>query len=299
MALAGLDGRFIRTNRALSDILGYPREQLIAKTFTDITHPDDLQAGVGAAERLASGATGVYQTEKRYIHASGRTIWARLSVSLVRDAHEAPQGLIAQIQDISDQKLLEQGLRHLADHDSLTGLANRRFLEEQLELEIVRCQRYSMKAGLLMFDLDGFKKINDEHGHKAGDAVLKAVAARMQTRIRTTDLLARIGGDEFALLLRTDAGEAPAIAGELRRCIAACPVETPGPPIQLDVSIGIATIDQLTTDGESALATADNAMYRDKRRRQRNPPHHSRRRGPGAINRKSRATPAPDPPPAE
>ena len=119
----------------------------------------------------------------------------------MRDRDGAPLHYIAQLQDISERKRLEEHLRHLADHDPLTGLRNRRLFEHDLRLQVARSRRYGEQAALMVIDLDDFKRVNDRHGHKVGDDTLKAVARALTRRLRETDLVARLGGDEFAVLL--------------------------------------------------------------------------------------------------
>ena len=264
MALVGLDGHWTRINKALCQMMGYPRDDLIRKTFEDITHPDDLTAGRELHRRLAGGEIDNYETEKRYVNARGQTIWARLSVSLVRTADNEPQYVIAQIQDITDHKLMEKKLRHLADHDSLTGLPNRRFFEERLAIAVGRCQRYGDNATLLLIDLDDFKKVNDAHGHRSGDDVLKAVANAIRGQIRASDTPARIGGDEFAVLLQAAGSEGAAVAEAIRQAIADTIVEVRHGEIGLTASIGTAVLHERTPDSEAALTEADAAMYLDK-----------------------------------
>ena len=108
---------------------------------------------------------------------------------------------IVHVEDISVRKRMEASLQRLADHDPLTDLWNRRRFEEELRRQVARCRRYGEKAALLLMDLDGFKAVNDSFGHKAGDDLLKLVAAALQQRVRGTDAVARLGGDEFAVLL--------------------------------------------------------------------------------------------------
>jgi diguanylate cyclase (GGDEF)-like protein len=191
---------------------------------------------------------------------------ALLAVSLVRDRDGNPQHFIVQLQDISERKRLEERLRHLADHDPLTGLRNRRLFEADLELQVGRCQRYGESAALLIIDLDGFKQVNDRHGHRVGDDALRAVARTLTRRLRTTDLLARLGGDEFAVLLpHIDRSSAESVAADLTRVIAACAVDAGESVVHLSASIGFALIDREARDDEQILVAADHAMYTAKR----------------------------------
>ena len=115
-----------------------------------------------------------------------------------------------QVQDITDRRRLEDQLRHLADHDPLTGLLNRRGIDRALAQHVARGRRYGAEGALLVLDLDGFKAVNDSLGHAAGDELIVTCAAALQNRLRETDILGRLGGDEFAVLLPAE-GEAEAV----------------------------------------------------------------------------------------
>ncbi|HYB24595.1 MAG TPA: PAS domain S-box protein, partial [Solirubrobacteraceae bacterium] len=133
-ALLDGDGRWLLVNRALCEITGYTAEELVGKRFDGIVHPEDVGNDEAQRRRLLAGEIAAYQVEKRYFDAAGETVSAILSVSLVRDVEGAPLHYIAQLQDISERKRLEEHLRHLADHDPLTGLRNRRLFEHDLRL---------------------------------------------------------------------------------------------------------------------------------------------------------------------
>jgi diguanylate cyclase (GGDEF)-like protein/PAS domain S-box-containing protein len=266
MALVSLDGRFMRVNRALCEITGYPEQKLLGSTIREITHPDEVESDVDKLGELIAGKIRSYQTERRHLNALGHAVWTTLSVSIVRDGHGDPVHFIAQVADISERKLMEDRLRRLADYDSLTGVRNRRQFEHDLAFQINSCKRYGEQAAMLMIDLDGFKEINDTHGHRVGDEVLKAVAGAIRRRLRSTDTVARLGGDEFAVLLpHISPAKASAVADELRRCIASVRITAGGHVLSPSASIGVADIDEYAAGKESILGEADEAMYTQKR----------------------------------
>jgi diguanylate cyclase (GGDEF)-like protein/PAS domain S-box-containing protein len=267
-ALLDGEGRWLLVNRALCEITGYTADELLGKRFDEIVHPDDAENDSEQRGRLLAGRIPAYQVEKRYVDAAGEIVSAILSVSLVRDEEGQPVHYIAQLQDISERKRLEEHLRHLADHDPLTGLRNRRLFEHDLELQVGRSRRYGEVAGLMVIDLDDFKGINDRYGHMVGDDALKAVARALTRRLRTTDLVARLGGDEFAVILPHIDDEGMAVVADgLTRVLPACSIDVGDDVIHPSPSIGCAMIDERTVSAEQVLVKADQAMYADKRAR--------------------------------
>jgi diguanylate cyclase (GGDEF)-like protein/PAS domain S-box-containing protein len=260
MALVGVDGRFLRVNRALSDLVGYAEDELLTLTFQDITLAEDLDADMVLFEEVMAGARTSYTMEKRYVRADGRVIWALLAVSLVSDAEGAPLHLIAQVQDISERHELELRLREQAEHDHLTGLYNRRRFHEELRRQIGRVARSGEAAMLAMIDLDRFKDVNDRDGHAAGDELLRAIGQALAARLRRSDTLGRLGGDEFAaILVGADEEAGAAIA----RMLVGAVREVVGGAAPVSASVGLARI-EADDEPDSALARADEAMYAAK-----------------------------------
>jgi diguanylate cyclase (GGDEF)-like protein/PAS domain S-box-containing protein len=279
-AIVGLDGLFREVNPALCRLTGYPAERLLALTFQDITHPDDLDADLTLLGQLVKGEIPNYTLEKRYYTAAGGLVWVLLHVSLVVGDDCEPLYLVAQIQDITDRKRTEQDLqeRHTAEaaalqytslHDALTGLPNRRLLEQRLAdlLNPAERRQTGQRIALLFCDLDGFKTLNDELGHEAGDVMLRQVAERLVEAARASDTVARLGGDEFVVLInaRTDEDVRSVAAGVAKRICNALSTPLDGlGSTAVTASIGIA-VSGSRTDPIELLREADAAMYQAKR----------------------------------
>ena len=259
------DGLIVSWNAGAERLYGYSADEVRGKSISMLLppgHDDDLPEllhRVGLGERIDN-----YETVRA--RKDGTQVDVSLTVSPIRDGEGKVVGSSTIARDISDRLRYQEQLRVLAEHDALTGASNRRRFERDLSEQVGRARRYGEKAAVLILDIDGFKQINDRHGHKAGDRVLKALAAALKRRLRSTDSIARIGGDEFAVLLPyADGSQAATVADDLRRVIAESPVDVGnGPPLHLSVSVGYAEIDEATTSDESVLADADRAMYLDK-----------------------------------
>ena len=267
MMLVDLDERYIEVNDAFCVIVGRPRAALIGRLRESITHPDDVAADKASIRRLLSGTAPSFTHEKRFLHAAGHPVWASISVALIRDATDRPHHFIIQAQDITERHRYENQLRHMADHDPLTGLLNRRSLERELAGHVARVKRNGAAGAVLMIDLDNFKYYNDSQGHGAGDELIVRIGQALQTRLRETDVLVRLGGDEFAVLLPTEDHENAAIVAddllEVIRTYAPAPIH--GEARRITASIGIACFsdgDHLT--GEEIMVNADLAMYEAK-----------------------------------
>jgi diguanylate cyclase (GGDEF)-like protein/PAS domain S-box-containing protein len=390
MALITPDGRWLKVNRALCAITGWPESELILRPFQEITHPQDVGADHEQIALLLAGEIAAYQFEKRYLRRDGTEIWAELSVSLVRDGAGDPRHFIVQVEDISArkeaqrrlqeaeaearaqrdhataiigamsegyaltldgeikainealctltgfaaseligsrppfpfwppeereanakivadvvtrhggtyeltlmrangerfeaevtarpareengraigfvstlrdvsvQKRQQRELERLARTDSLTQLANRHVLQEALAREAARRSANGQQLALVLLDLDLFKQVNDGFGHPAGDAVLVEVAQRLEDTVRAGEVLARVGGEEFAWLLPAcDAEEAVAAADRARAAIASEPFGRAG---KLTMSAGVGLV-STPSDGDALYRMADRALY--------------------------------------
>ncbi len=189
-----------------------------------------------------------------------------LHVSLLRDRDGMPLQFVQQVVDVTERRRLETELRHLADHDPLTGLLNRRGLEAELERHVGHVNRYGDRGALLVLDIDHFKTVNDTLGHEAGDQLIVAVAGILKERLRESDTVARLGGDEFAILLaEADLGSAEAVAEQLVADIHEHAIVSAGQvPRHVTASVGVTTFQQGLASAEEALVSADLAMYEAK-----------------------------------
>ena len=263
MALIGLDGCWLQVNDALCRITGYSERALRATTLRSLVHPDDLDLDRPFLQRLLEGQIPSYQIEKRYRHLWGHSFWMLETVSLVRDQDGRALYLITQFQDISERRESARRLEFLVDHDFLTGLFNRRHFERALAQEVERAARYGAPGAVLLVDLDNFKEVNDTFGHMAGDDLLKGIGGLLRHRLRHTDTLARVGGDEFAVLLpQTAAEQAQVVADELVKALSRQTAVLASQSIRITASVGVALFDSL--GAADVLARADLAMYEAK-----------------------------------
>ena len=231
-----------------------------------LVHPDDKAATALAIERARAGEDSV-EHEWRVLHPDGSIAWFWGEANAERDASGRVVAVRGVCQDITEHRIANERIYKLAHYDALTGLANRALLHERLSEAIARARHMGGNLAVLCLDLDGFKAVNDLHGHSAGDALLREVAARLKGGVREADTVARLGGDEF-VVLQTDYGQPDAVRTLAERLVAtlAEPYSLGAGQVQgaVTTSIGIAMFPSDGSDPETLLRNADTALYRAK-----------------------------------
>nr|WP_320048254.1 diguanylate cyclase [uncultured Desulfuromonas sp.] len=253
-------------NSRWAEHLGYRLEELTPvsiKTWKELTHPEDMKKALRALQRHFSGREQYYECEIRLQHKQGHWVWIldRGKVSVWTE-DGAPLLMFGTHMDISAQKQAEARIRHLANHDALTGLPSLRLVRDRINVALENAHRKREQCAILFFDLDGFKAINDQYGHDAGDFVLQTVAGHLLDCVRRTDTVARIGGDEFLLLLTEikTTRDIETIAAKVVESVDQ-PMEFEGHRLQVQASVGIAVYPQHGHTAKALIKQADNAMY--------------------------------------
>lgn len=249
-------------------MLGYVPDELPphVSSWEALVHPDDWNDIRETLEPHLRGVTDAYRAEYRLKHKDGHWVWV-LGAGRVLDRGEdgEPLRVVGIHEDISPRKAMEESLLQLATSDPLTGLWNRRHFTEMMRGELGRVRRGQSQAALLLLDLDFFKRINDTHGHAAGDEVLRHFTATVSAQLREADVFARLGGEEFAILLPCiDALGAVRVADRLRRIVAESPAAFDARDLPYSVSIGASMLEGADEGYEGAYARADEALYAAK-----------------------------------
>jgi diguanylate cyclase (GGDEF)-like protein/PAS domain S-box-containing protein len=261
MAVVSMDGSWLQVNESLCKLLGYSEQELRATSFQRLTHPDDLRHVQSYLQRVLEGYIQSHEQEKRYLHEQGHTVWVQWHVSLLKDSETGTKRLFFQVQDISDRKKAEEKLTQ----DTLTGLPNRARFYDLLKLRVSRKQS-NKQCAVLLLDVDRFKLVNDSLGNASADQLLIQIAQRVKTCMRQGDILARVGGDEFAVLLDDVSGEeeASSVATRIQQALSIS-FNLLGQEVYTTLSIGIA----LASDYEQVsdmLRDAETAMHQAKAR---------------------------------
>lgn len=194
-----------RFNVRWAEIIGHTLpelEPISIETWGRFTHPADLVVSATALERHFAGEVETYEAEVRMQHKDGHWVWVLDRGRIIsRTADGRPEWMAGTHLDITASKTAQLRLNHLAHYDSLTGLPRRSLLEDRMNRAMASARRHEFKVAIGFIDLDGFKAVNDAYGHKCGDALLVELAKRMQCNLRDVDTIARVGGDEFVIVL--------------------------------------------------------------------------------------------------
>ena len=260
LAIGDLQGNFLKLNPAWESWLGYPSAELEGFSCLDYIHPADRGETMARISELVLGHT-VTNYITRFRHKNGTYRFIEWNAA-ARDG-----SIYAAAQDVTQRQELESFLQKMAYHDRLTGLPNRSLLFERLAQALSNAQRKQAITAILFIDLDGFKGVNDHHGHDAGDFVLKTIAERFLSRVRATDTVARTGGDEFVIVLNElrSRDEASFVAQNILEVVAPDIPLTSGTTCRVGASIGISLFPHDGADMDSLLMAADVAMYQAKK----------------------------------
>lgn len=258
------DNQIVFVSEACEALLGYRADELTATPITDYMHPDDLAITEASITRVMNGQPHV-DFCNRYIRKDGSIVhilWAAFWSKEVG-------ARIGVARDVTALRQAEEELRFLAHHDPLTELTNRSLFNDRLDSALRAAHRHKSTLALLFLDINDFKGINDVHGHAVGDLVLCMIARRLESCVRETDTLARMGGDEFTVLL-TDILSEDAVSEKVEQILAvmAEPLGAEFGGIKMpSCSIGVAFYPADGEDADTLLSHADGDMYRVKRRR--------------------------------
>ena len=259
------DLRYVVWNRFMEELTGLSAEDVLGRKATDV-FPHLREQQVDELIARALGGEPVSAPDAHYyIPGSARRGWVSAVYRPHYDAAGSVTGVIGLIRDITERKQAEQQIEYQAYHDALTGLANRRLFQEHLSLALALAGRHSRLVAVLFLDLDHFKLINDTLGHTTGDDLLKVIAGRLKGCVREGDTVARVGGDEFTIVLQDvlKKEDAAAVAQKVLRAIAE-PIDLNDHRLFVTTSVGITTFPDDGGDAETLLKNADNAMYRAK-----------------------------------
>lgn len=253
----------LQTNPAMCALLRCTEAELIGADFRRFVHPDSRAMGQAEFTAVVRGSAAHVSSERRYLRPDGTAVWLHRDFALVPGARHGQDVVVAQFQDVTARKAAEAELARLAITDQLTGLHNRRALVDRLERH--HAEEPGTPMGVVFIDLDGFKKVNDIHGHAVGDAVLTAAARRLADLVAPPNSAYRLGGDEFVVLMPAPEGRTgrPDLVGRIAEALSA-PYDTPTTPVTLAASVGYAQA--VTDDVETLLRAADAEMYRHKAR---------------------------------
>ncbi|NJC66094.1 diguanylate cyclase [Planosporangium flavigriseum] len=263
VTLLDANGRITYDSPSVRRVLGFPPDARLGLEAASVLHPDDQSEARALFRRALQAPDTVHRMQGRVRRAGGAYEWVDLSVTN-HLGNPAIGAIVVNAREITESRRLQERMRYLALHDALTGLPNRRLFKDRLTESLRPDPARPHLRSLLFVDLDEFKPVNDRYGHDAGDELLCQVSSRLIRRLRPSDTLARIGGDEFVILLDpiVDRDEATTVADRLLAALAE-PYRVAGHDVRIGGSIGV-SIARPGQDPDEMLRSADSAMYRAK-----------------------------------
>jgi len=261
-----LDGILTYVSPNWTEILGHPLNDVIGRHFEQFIHPDDVPACHSFLQQVWHSRQKHSGIEYRIRHLNGHWCWHRSNAAPLFDKNDIVNSYTGIARDITEHKLMMQRMSHMAHHDTLTGLPNRASFTEHLNQAIVLSEREEQAVAVLFLDLDNFKPVNDQHGHAIGDLLLQQVANRIRQCLRGADVVGRIGGDEFVIILQNvhHLANAQQTAEKICECLS-IPYEVDGKILHIGVSIGIALYPLHGSNAMQLVRYADEAMYEAKK----------------------------------
>ncbi len=257
------DGMFLSINSRFAEMLGYTAEELLTLDVGKVVAPDHHEMAADGLRRVFLGEQSSYEVD--LITRDRERVPVEITCRFVLDEAGNPAMVQGIGRDISERRQAEETIRRLAYHDSLTGLPNRALFEDRLRMALAQAKRQGESLGVIFLDIDGFKLVNDTLGHTAGDKLLQMVARDLSNLVRDCDTVARVGGDEFTILLPgvEQIDDVTEVAQRILECLRQ-PRTIAGEDFRSTASIGITTFPADGDDGETLLRNADTAMYRAK-----------------------------------
>jgi diguanylate cyclase (GGDEF)-like protein/PAS domain S-box-containing protein len=265
ISIVNPDGTIRYQSPSVENILGYSADNMVGTSIFSYLHPDDAEMVHHSLSLLFTEPSNAQRALLRARHVDGT--WRHLEAIGANLLHDPNvNGLLLNIRDITERKELEDRLTHQAFHDPLTGLPNRMFFNNRLQIAVDTARRRDTNIAVVFLDLDNFKLINDSLGHPAGDKLLVEVGQRLRAAVRLTDTVARFGGDEFTFLFESDVTEESVIqAVERVQATLAETLTVDGHDLSVAASIGVVVSTPEVLYPEELLRSADIALYRAKR----------------------------------
>jgi diguanylate cyclase (GGDEF)-like protein/PAS domain S-box-containing protein/putative nucleotidyltransferase with HDIG domain len=265
--VADADGRLLYANDRWHEIYGLPGEDALGEAWVDAVHPDDRELAFETWRTAVEQAT-TFDATFRLWQPGGEERWISSRGSPLRDVTGVLTGFVGTDDDVTARVRATQELERLSQTDALTGLANRRRINDRIEAAVEQARAKGGTPAVLMLDVDHFKEVNDVYGHQAGDVVLEATAARISAALRAGEEAGRWGGEEFIVLVPEvrDPAALTAAADRIRAAVSATPISAAGAPLTIQASAGAALLTATVESASVLVDRADRALYAAKRR---------------------------------